>query len=367
MNIKLISIFALLGAPLLAQNHLTTPPTGTDVDGNDAAFVFGWAANQVHRLMDYTHAGTARSVKSVMFRADYRDHNSIGRTWSNVKVYAAHGDYSSIQYNKSNAYKLMSTPTKVFDARWSFPALSGKPVFNPASWGGVQSSLRFRYASPWMYNGKDSMFLEFRFAGGVAANNQPWIGSTPKGFEYYLDSMSQADWRGNGKGGGTSYGNSTSCFDSAFSNGKGTAARLNLSLTGTTQIALAIQSYYTAPKNPVIFALGLAGSTTGIDIGARCNKLHVAAPLFLLPQSPPYNKAGAASLTLKGVRQSYMKEFWAQAGWADSTTGGFKLTNAVKVTQPTGGSLVPYVASYQVGTMQVWTATKGLPYTRYEY
>ena len=367
MNIRLFSLVALLGAPLFAQNHLITPPTGTATDGNDACFVFGWAATQKHRFMDYSHAGTARSIKSVMFRADYRDHNSIGRTWNNVKLYAGHGDYSSIQYNKSTTFKLTSTPTKVFDAKWNFPALSGKPALNPAAWGGVLSSLRFRYSTPFLYNGKDSMFLEFQFSGGVAANNQAWVGNTPKGFEYYLDSMTQADWRGTGgKGGGTIYTKSKACYDSWFQKA---GAKLSMSLKGTTQIELGIQTYYTSPVDPVIYGLSLAGNPTGASIGAGCNPLYLSTPVILLPQAAPRNSTGSASVTLKGTRQTYMKEFWAQAGWPDSKTGQLKLTNAVKITQPSsGGTLVPFVVSYQVGTFQVWTAApKGIPFTRYEY
>jgi hypothetical protein len=378
VNFNLIPVAALLGAPLLsvalgAQNHLITPPTGTTTDGNDACSIFAWAANQKHRFMDYSHAGKARSIKSVMFRADYRDHNAIGRTWNSVKLYAGHGDYSSIQYNKSTYHKLTSTPTKLFDAKWSFPALSGKPALNPAAWGGVQGSLRFRYSTPFLYNGKDSMFFEFQFTGGVAANNKVWVGNTPKGFEYYLDSMSQDDWRGTtgggkggGNGGGTKYGNPKPCYDSWFSKA---GAYLTMSLTGATQIELGIQTLYTSPVDPVIYGLSLGGSTTGVPIGASCNNLHLSAPLILLPQPAPRNSRASASVLLKGTRQASMKEFWGQAGWLDSKTRQFKMTNAVKITQPSGsGKEVPFVVSYQVGAFQVWTAApKGTPFTRYEY
>ena len=367
MNFKLLFVAALLGAPLCSQNHLITPPTGTNVDGNDACSIFAWAANQKHRFMDYAHNGTARSIKSVMFRADYRDHKAIGRTWNNVKLLAGHGDYGSIQYNKSTAFKLTSTPTTVFDAKWSFPALSGKPALNPAQWGGVQGSLRFRYSTPFQYGGKDAMFLEFQFSGGVAANNQAWVGNTPKGFEYYLDSMSQADWRGTpGKGGGgTVYGNTKTCFDSWFTKAP---ASLSMSLTGTTQIELGIKTIYTSPVDPVIYGLSLTGSPTGVPIGAGCNRLHLSTPLILLPQAAPRNSTGSASVLLKGTRQAGMKEFWAQAGWADSKSRQFKLTNAEKIGQPSGGKEIPFAVSYQVGAFQVWTAApKGTPFTRYEY
>ena len=378
MNTKLACVLlATLTSSVLAQGHLLTPAKGTATDGPDSTFIFGWAANQGQRFMDYSHTGTRRALKAVSFRADYRNHNAIGRTWSNVKVHAAHGDWSSLQYNRSTAYKLMDTPTKVFDAKWSFPALKGRPATNPDSWGGVRNLLSFGFTQPWNYNGKDAIFLEFQFSGGVADNNVSWVGGTPKGFEYYLDSMPEAMWRGSGANQsfpGKGSKSSTPCYDSAFKSstkGKGNAASLNISLSSGTTIELGIRSYYTSQKSPVIYALGVAGNTAGLDIGTGCTRLYIdfAKPTALLFLPAPNNKSAYASLTLRAKQQTWMKEFWVQAGWADSTTQKLLLTNAVRAPV-TAGTLVPAATSYMAGgtKFNVWTsAPKGMPFMRYAY
>ena len=380
MNTKLAGVLlATLTSSVLAQGHLLTPAKGTATDGPDSTFIFGWAANQGHRFMDYSHTGTRRALKAVSFRADYRSHNAIGRTWSKVTVHAAHGDWSSLQYNKSAAYKLTDTPTKVFDAKWSFPALKGRPAINPDSWGGIRNLLSFRFKQPWAYNGKDAIFLEFRFSGGVADNNVPWVGGTPKGFEYYLDSMPEAMWRGSGAN--QSFPSKASkgaaaCVDSGFKgSGKGKVLASYLTATASLKTGamaeLGIYSYYTSQKNPVIYALGLGGNTTGFDIGTGCTRLYLdfAKPTALLFLPAPNNKAAYATLNLKAKREVWMTTFWVQAGWADTATKRLLLTNAVRASLGKA-SAVPAATSYVAGgtRFNVWTsAPKGMPYMRYEY
>ena len=170
--------------------------TGTDREGPASTFIFGWAANATHRFMDASHRGKPRKIRGLSFRLDYRDHDAIGRTWKNVTIRIAHGDFSSIKYNRSRQYKLVDQPVKVFDKTWSFPTVKGFPPLKPASWGGPKNSLRFRFDKPWDYNGKDAIFVEFRFSGGKAADGREWKGEVPFGFEYYLDSMpAVGGWR----------------------------------------------------------------------------------------------------------------------------------------------------------------------------
>jgi hypothetical protein len=146
--------------------------------------------------MDFSHEGEPRAIRGVSFRLDQREHDAIGRTWSNITVRVAHADWDSIQYNKSPEFTLVDTPVKVFDQEWSFPAVKGRPPLTPASWGGLQNSLTFLFSEPWEDNGKDAIFLEFKFSGGTAHNGERWAGQTSSGFEYYLDSMPQeGEWR----------------------------------------------------------------------------------------------------------------------------------------------------------------------------
>ena len=122
----------------LKKLGITLPKTstGTDREGPASTFIFGWAANATHRFMDNSHRGRPRKIRGLSFRLDYRDHNAIGRTWKNVTIRIAHGDFRSIKYNRSREFKLVDRPVRVFDKPWSFPTVKGFPPLKPASWGG---------------------------------------------------------------------------------------------------------------------------------------------------------------------------------------------------------------------------------------
>ena len=175
---------------------LPTTSTAGDEEGPVATGFFGWAATMTHRFMDNSHQGEPRLINGLSFRLDYRDHDSIGRSWENVTIRIGHGDWSSIKYNASTEFKLVGEPQVVFAKPWSFPTLKGFPATRPAEWGGPQNALNFRFDEPFEYNGKDAIYVEFEFDGGKAVDGREWDGDLPYGFEYYLDSMPQSGgWR----------------------------------------------------------------------------------------------------------------------------------------------------------------------------
>ena len=175
---------------------LPSNSTAGDKEGPGSTFIFGWAANATHRFMDSSHTGKPRKINGLSFRLDHRDHNAVGRSWENVTIRVAHGDFGSIDYNASRNYELVDKPVKLFDKSWSFPALKGFPPLEPASWGGPQNSLSFRFDTPFEYNGKDAIYVEFKFSGGTAEDGREWKGELPYGFEYFLDSMPEVGgWR----------------------------------------------------------------------------------------------------------------------------------------------------------------------------
>ena len=175
---------------------LPTTSTAGDEEGPAATGLFGWAAKMTHRFMDNSHQGEPRLINGLSFRLDYRDHDSIGRSWENVTIRIAHGDWSSVEYNKSREYKLVDKSRVIFSKPWSFPTLKGFPATKPAEWGGPQNALSFRFDEPFEYNGKDAIYVEFVFDGGKAVDGREWEGDLPFGFEYYLDSMPQSGgWR----------------------------------------------------------------------------------------------------------------------------------------------------------------------------
>lgn len=175
---------------------LPTTSTAGDQEGPVATGFFGWAAEATHRFMDNSHRGEPRLIEGLSFRLDHRDHDSIGRSWENVTIRIAHGNWSSIKYNASEKFELVNEAAVVFSKPWSFPTLMGIPVTEPAEWGGPQNALNFRFDKPFEYNGTDAIYVEFVFAGGKTEDGRPWEGDLPFGFEYYLDSMPEAGgWR----------------------------------------------------------------------------------------------------------------------------------------------------------------------------
>lgn len=178
------------------QKVLPLTSTGDDKEGPVACGFFGWAAAAKHRFMDNSHKGEARQIHGLSFRLDYRDHDTIGRTWDNITVKIAHGNWSSIEYNASRDFELLDSEITVFSKEWTFPTLKGYPALKPAEWGGPQNCLNFQFDEPFMYNGKDAIYVEFTFSGGKTEDARKWEGDLPYGFEYYLDSMQQiGGWR----------------------------------------------------------------------------------------------------------------------------------------------------------------------------
>ena len=170
--------------------------TGDDKEGPVACGFFGWAADATHRFMDNSHKGKPRTIHGLSFRLDYRDHDTIGRSWKNITIKVAHGDWDSIEYNTSRKFKLTDEQKVVFNKEWSFPTLKGFPALKPAEWGGPQNCLNFRFDEPFEYNGKDAIYIEFEFNGGETVDKREWDGDLPYGFEYFLDSMPEAGgWR----------------------------------------------------------------------------------------------------------------------------------------------------------------------------
>lgn len=170
--------------------------TGDSNEGPVACGFFGWAADATHRFIDNSHKGEARLIYGLSFRLDYRDHDTVGRTWENISIRVAHADWDSIKYNTSREYDLLDKEQLMFSKEWSFPTLKGYPTLKPAQWGGPQNCLNFRFDKPFKYNGKDAIYIEFTFKGGTTEDDRKWEGDLPYGFEYFLDSMPEAGgWR----------------------------------------------------------------------------------------------------------------------------------------------------------------------------
>ncbi len=386
MNRKLSFLLMVsLGSTLVAQGQMTTPPVGVDKEGSYDCIGFGWNPAMTHQIVDDSHAnGKSVAIKRISFRPDYRNQNAIGRTWSKVTVELAHADWSSLDVfprTENGDVKLMDQPVVVFDKEWSFPAMQGLPPLRPAPWGGPKNSVGFTFSKPWVYNGKDAIFLRFKFSGGKADNNQPWK-ANQSGFEYFLDSMPHADWRitdlyGAGYGKGKGKNGSKTCYDSSFVSAKAPGYLKAWLRTPGGRVKFGMQTSYTAPKGPVLIALGTKGSAKGFDLATGCTGLFVdpTGPFAGVVLAAPNNAKGIQSASWDFPWKVWMTDLWVQAGWADSKTSRLRLTESYRfsintpqrarimatVTDPGGGKKDGEV-------LFPWSfAPKYIPYIRYEY
>ena len=381
-----------LCAPLFAQGSITTPPGGLKTEGASRGSSFGRYANARHQNIDNVHKGKAYTITEVAFRLDNWNHSrftAMGRTWSNVKLNVAETDFSKAT-NSWAANVGTATPSTVYNTKADWPTQTGFPIIKPDVWGGLAAKLRFPFSKPWVYTGKNAMLLDYTFSGGSMANNAAWgtttTGSSPS-FSYYLDSEYQS-----------TYSKSSSitrlpatrinCNDSAMTRTTGaylyaygtTYGPESSTITYRNKLVFQHYSYYTAPKATVIHALGLAGTTAGVNVGAKCNKLYVdlSKPNILMPFRTLNNTSGQSGTM--GWLLPWNSAFanatvYMQGAWSDSQSKQLALTQAIQVTLPNGvpaAELPEFTSVYRYDT----TSTTGFgpyranssyfPYTRYK-
>jgi len=364
-----------MAAPALAQGSMFTPATGTATEGDSASIGFGWSRDHVYRLIDDSHTGKSVSIKRVSFRLDGATQKAFARGWSQMTIHVAHASWSSLQLYKSSDFKLTDTKVKVFDQKWSFPALNGKPPLSPASWGGVQNSLSFSFSQPWIYNGKDAIFIEFTFKGGTSPAAIKWDPTwvPPKEFIYYLDTQNAAAWGGTTKPIAYYPGGKVAkpCYDSDFPK---SPVVLNLRVDDQPTLGINVLTQFTSKSSPVLHLIGVQGNPKGLNIGAGCNYLYmdVTVPMAILVQPAPNNGFGLATTSLKTPRQSWMKEIWVQGAWIETKSKKLMLTKAARYTFNATSTGTRAAASPQdpkaKGGFIVWTKEpKYLPFIKYDF
>ena len=257
-----------------------------------------------------------------------------------------------------------NSPTIVFSSKWSWPTQSGIPLLRPDAWGSVGGRLRVPFSKPWAYSGKNSILADYSFRGGTLANAATWNTRTPG---YYLDGEDlHRDYR---------YGSidvipelmqRRQCADSAFAPRTAATAGAGAIAYGRSSPMIALRgklefghySFWTAPGALVIHALGLAGSTKGVDIGAGCNRLYVdiGQPTVYVPLQTG-TSAGLCKMkyVVPFIQPFSGVDIYVQAAWADSRTNAFKLTSAVRTALPIGlpPDRLTYKSLYQNGATKM--------------
>ena len=136
------------------------------------------------------------------------------------------------------------------------------------------------------------------------------------------------------------------CRDSAITSNVQAQTYASLQVHGITysnvqrrdKVVFSLYSYYTAPNAQVITGIGFALNPTGLDVGARCNKLHIN---IALPWFPMYRRtsgtsaySGLATFVTPWIPSMSGAQVVLQSAWTDSKTNAFSLTRAVRVSFP---------------------------------
>jgi len=341
--------------PLLAQGAITSPAGGLTIEGQHYAYYLGRYADGRYQFADGENRGKAAVLSEVRYRLDNRAHTTstaMGRSWSNVTLQMSEMANFDTMSN-TWAQNISGTQTTVFSAAADWDSQTGTPMLKPDIWGGMKGKLRFPFSKPWVYTGKTDMLLDYAFTGGALLNAAAWSGSSAR--SYYLDGESISTISKSGviqripavrqnpacNDSAITYtasGNNAYIYGSAYTYGANSST-----ITQRKQLLLRHYSYYTAPNGaPVMHVLGLAGSTAGVSISARCNNLHVdlSQPFFpMMFNTIKGNTSGySGSMGYLVPWESSMArvQLHLQAAWNDSTTGAFSLTEAAKLTLPDG-------------------------------
>ncbi len=331
----LISPFVLFVfcLPGLAQSTITSPPGYVTADGNSTCFYFGRYADGRFQMADGELRGRVMTMSQVDLRLDNRNHTTAtatGRSWRRVSLEMSDTDVEnmSLTWDDNN----LSTPTRVFEGRMTWPTVSGQPASTP--WGHVA----FPFTGIWIYTGRKDMLADYQFSGGTLANAAAWTGSNTA--YYYLDGISNPDAiSGTGTYMPTS---SNTCNDSAMTATTGAytygvATSFHVYYTSyiyRDKLRLYWYSYYTAPDKPVVHVLGLGGGNpAGLDIGARCHRLYVDGSKPYLLMTRTTDTSGRGFSGTDQILIPYQKawqglKFHVQGAWTDSSSGLFSLTRA---------------------------------------
>ena len=269
----------LLSASLVSQG-ITTPPGCFAVEGPAYSYTMGaWSEMRIQQADDTHRGNKSHNIIEVAFRVDHRNHTigtAMGRSWTNISLTMS-GQTNFETMSQTFTANIGNSPTIVFSSKWSWPTQSGIPLLRPDAWGSVGGRLRVPFSKPWAYSGKNSILADYSFRGGTLANAATWNTRTPG---YYLDGEDlHRDYR---------YGSidvipelmqRRQCADSAFAPRTAATAGAGAIAYGRSSPMIALRgklefghySFWTAPGALVIHALGLAGSTKGVDIDRERN------------------------------------------------------------------------------------------------
>ncbi|MHC4812845.1 MAG: hypothetical protein ACYTKC_11010 [Planctomycetota bacterium] len=287
--VLLAALAASIPAPASAQStrYVTSPAGYLQKPGELYTLQLGALRNMRFQQGDgILQKGAAVSILQLDYRLDNRTYASdqgVGRTWTQVTLSMSEVNRADRMSRTFSSNRLV-TPVVVFQSKVTWSGVVGRPTV--LKWG---SHVSFPFLRPWAYSGKNDMLMEWVFTGGALANSAAWTASLP----YYMDSASHT---------GVSFADEWSIVSTGQCGGPFVRMTYNNfhkqyqfpSQAGKTLAAS--ESRLTTPNTPLIHTWGLPRATP-LDVGARCNKLHIDPQVFFFgtgsKPNPPFDPGGS--------------------------------------------------------------------------
>ena len=323
-------ICALLVLSLPAQAQFTMPPgflvrdnTGSVGTIPYSQYFGAYAEGRVQIISaDWTFK-PAVTMKSLSLRRDSEFYHTAvhgqARSWSNVMIQLAESKW--LQSSPSFSVNLRSTPTSVFNAPTIWSDTASKPPLQPM-WG--DHKMNFVFSTPYYWPRFADACIDFQFSGGTLANAGTWTEANYVMLDGFTDKLRN----------GPIYNIllTTKCnlpgfFGSAiYANGPNHPRSNTMSLDVFQALGV--------PNTPFVGAIGVTGSTSGIDFGT-CQKLHLLRTSVLFNYTTSASGSWAQPTLYIPFSPSYIGlPVYTQAAFAHPITKAFQLTGAMRSVIP---------------------------------
>ena len=350
-----VLILCAIPCVTVAQGSVTIPKDAT-YEGTGYSAILGSYAEGRFQFVYGALKSKKLTLKDVAYRLDYRNHLSqlsISRTWTKVTLAVSEtANYTLL--SPTFSLNVSGPVSVVFNAKASWPTQSGWPLLYPDLWGSIRGKLRFVFKMPFKYTGTNDLMLDYTFRGGQLANGGYWGGQFPAQRHYVLDGEAVNVSVVNGLARSIPLAGPV-CVDSVWSGRATTPAlaegRSMVSGASGSTVFVEYRTIVTAPSAPVIHAVGVGGSIPGINLGAKCNRLHVD---LTKPWVAAFHTTGSERFAARtpwtrhtGMWTASMSRLtlYIQGAWTDSKSGAFALTRALELVLP--GAPPPFLLPRQ--------------------
>ncbi|MHC4853113.1 MAG: hypothetical protein ACYTF5_13950, partial [Planctomycetota bacterium] len=339
----------LLAAPLFtlatslpAQGTLPPGYLTKESSGSQAyAYYIGGYKTSRHQTAygDLKGKGT-KSMKEISFRQDGSSSSSsaVARSWTNLTVYVADTNLAAMSNTWTKNH--LSTPTMVYNAKHTWPAMTSQPPGTPNPWD--NGGLKIPFTTTYMYTAKNDIVFDYTFRGGTLSNAATWGTSSRK--SAYLDGRSITT---STQGSLYVYGLNGKCtFDTGNTSTSSLGGGYGYFVAYSENMPSNRFRYWTyrtnMPKSTTFLhglSLGGFSSTTkpGPNPGLGCQAVQIDFTKLFLVQAFKTTSSGYFNQPAQYtpfIASAVGLNIWAQGIWNDTVTKAVKLTRTSRCNVP---------------------------------